>query len=338
MHVTIRADGSAEIGYGHLFRSSAIAEELLELGHRVNFATTTPDNAAHVTPSTVGITELASRSDVEPFVSQIRDTTNVVLIDSYTADEYYQRRVRNESPLVVVSDDTRYPVCADVLVNGNLYAPSLEYEILGTEPVWCLGPDYLLLRDSISEQAEEEPPWRERPMRAIVTMGGSDPTEITPRAVRAFDGLDLRVDAIIGPGFTEEQERDIRHVAEEVSADVRPVRDPEDLPQRMFQADFAVSTASTTTYELLALGTPIISLPIVDNQEPIAAELRERDAGIVLERAATEAQFRRAIETYVQSTADRRAKREYGQELIDAEGANRISEKILSLAGGGSTT
>ena len=57
------------------------------------------------------------------------------------------------------------------------------------------------------------------------------------------------------------------------SSDVHVVRDPPDLPERMFQADFAVTTASTTTYELLALGTPIISIPVADNQEPGLGEV-----------------------------------------------------------------
>lgn len=48
----------------------------------------------------------------------------------------------------------------------------------------------------------------------------------------------------------------------------------------MFQADIAVSTANTT-YELLALGTPFVSVPVVANQESIAGALRERDTASV---------------------------------------------------------
>lgn len=331
MDVTIRADGNSEIGYGHLFRSSAIAEELLRRGHRVRYATTTPESVTSVCPTTVDITELSSRTDAGQVVDQLGKEVDVVLIDSYSADADHQREIRDEVPTVLVSDDTRYQVCTDIVVNGNLYAPTLEYEVLGDDPVWCLGPDYLLLRQSITDQAVQDPPWREQPKRALITMGGSDLSEQTPKAIRAFDGMDIRVDAIVGPGFSERQERDIQRAAEEVSTTVRPIRDPDDLPQRMFRADFAVSTASTTTYELLALGTPIVSLPVVDNQECIATALRDRDAATVLERGAGENAFRRAIQEYMSNARLRRERRKFGRELIDGRGTERIADVIQDV-------
>lgn len=332
MHVTIRADGNSAIGYGHLFRSGAIAEALLERGHRVRYTTTTTENVASVCPSGVAITEISSRTDAEEVRNRLEgDATDVVLVDSYVADEDYQRTIRDEVPVVLLSDDTRHPVCADVVVNGNLYAPTLEYDVLGDDPVWCLGPDYLPLRRSITARATDEPPWRDRPELALVTMGSSDSAEKTPLVLRAFDGLAMRVDAIVGPGFADEQARDVRRTAQESSVEVHPVRDPDDLPRRMFQADFAVSTASTTTYELLALGTPIVCQPVVDNQEPVAAMLDAHDAATVLDREAGEPAFRRAIQEYVADGTLRRKRRQLGRGLVDGRGAARIAAVIQDL-------
>lgn len=330
MHVTIRADGSSEIGFGHLFRTSAVAEELHRQGHRVTYATTTPESVASVCPNTE-IDELPSRTEAKPLIQSLSHDTDILLIDSYVVDEDYQQAVRDEVPVILISDDTRYPVCADLVINGNLYAPSLEYDFIGEEPTWCLGPEYLLLRQSIATQAANNPPWRRQPEQAIITMGGSDPTERTPEVIKAFNEFDLNVDAIIGPGFSGDQEREIRRTAEEVSANVYPIRDPDDLPRRMFEADFAVSTASTTTYELLALGTPIISVPVVDNQEPIATELQKRDLGIVLNQNSTQNNIRKAIRCYVEEADVRQANQHAGRNLIDLKGATRTCGKLLSL-------
>lgn len=332
MHVIVRADGGPKIGYGHLVRTGALASELLERDHDVTYATTTPRHVTKVCPDDVDTVKLSSRDDPEPVREFIRDYADVTVIDSYLADGKYQERLREVSPLAVIADDTRHRIATNVLANGNLYAPELEYDVIGEEPEWCLGPEYLLLRPGIAEYASMDPPWREMPTRAIVTMGGSDITGLTPTVIRAFDGFDLRVDAIVGPGFSTEQETEIRETTNEVNTDVRVIRDPEDLPERMFQADFAVTTASTTTYELLALGTPIISTPVIDNQALIASSLRDYNAATVVDRGSGKAEFRRAIERYVTNEMLRKERRDLGWKIVDGQGTTRISNKISDVA------
>jgi spore coat polysaccharide biosynthesis predicted glycosyltransferase SpsG len=97
----------------------------------------------------------------------------------------------------------------------------------------------------------------------------------------------------------------------------------------MFQADFAVSTASSTTYELLALKTPIICTPVVPNQEPIAEALREHDAAIVLKYDDEKMDFSSAIQSYMINSSLRRQHRNTGIELIDGQGTVRVAKKIL---------
>ena len=330
MFVVVRADGGPDIGYGHLVRTGALASELLDRGHEVTYATTTPEHVQEVCPAGVDAVIIPSRDDPEPVREFIRDYADVTVVDSYLADGMYQERLRESSPLVVIADDTRHRIAADVLVNGNLYASDLVYDVVGSEPKWCLGPEFLLLRQAITEYVSMDPPWRETSTRAIVTMGGSDIAKLTPTVIRAFNGFDLRVDAIVGPGFSTEQEMEIGEAADNVSADVRVIRDPDDLPERMFQADFAVTTASTTSYELLALGTPIVNLPVVDNQKLIADVLREHDAATVLDDSSDVNAFSDAIGEYVDNSSLRRKRREIGQDLVDGCGSSRVYREVLS--------
>lgn len=332
-HVVLRADGGPEIGYGHLVRMNVLARRLVASGHRVTTATATPEATSEIGSDTGEVTTLEARTDVDEFLNRIPDGTDGVVLDSYAADEEYQRAVRKTVPLTLVSDDADRPICADLVVNGNLYANSLEYETLGADPRWRLGPRYALLRESITRLAEREPPWREDPERAIVTMGGSDKASLTPTVLRAFDGFDGSVDAIVGPGFSEQQEAEIRDAGDAISASVTVSRDPDDLPERMFDADFAVSTASTTTYELLALGTPIVSCAVVDNQQPIASALDERDLATVVGQENGARGFESAIDAYLTDPDLRRRRSERGRELVDGKGARRVTDAILGLVG-----
>jgi spore coat polysaccharide biosynthesis predicted glycosyltransferase SpsG len=333
MHVVIRADGGPEIGYGHLMRTGALATELLDRDATLTVATTTPTPAREVFPSTVDVIELPSRADPDPFIEWV-DTANpdVVVTDAYPVDTNYQQAVRDRVPLVVLQDDARHAVCADVFTNGNLYGPELDYEFVGQPPKQCLGADYVLLRPEIQARAAGEPPWRGSPERAIIMMGGSDLAELTPTVVRAFDGFDLTVDAIVGPGCSQTQEQAVRNAASESSTTVEVSRDPDDLVDRMAAADFAVSTASSTTYELLALGTPLVSIPIIDNQEPIAAALRQRDAATVLKRGDGMESFRTAIQEYIDDADLRRRRGRDGQALVDGGGTERIAATISRIS------
>lgn len=330
--IVIRVDGGPEIGYGHLVRSCALADEVLARGHDVTIATTTPHAVEDVCSDRVEAVQLPTRGDAGPFLEWLETVSvDVVFADSYPVDTRYQRAVRERVPLAVLQDDARHAVCADLFVNGNLYAESLDYEFVGEQPDTCLGTDYVLLRSEIRERAVERPPWRQDPEYAIVTMGGSDIRNLTPTIVRAFDGFDIQVDAIVGPGFSEEQERAVRRTATACSVDAKVARDPDDLIERMFQADFAVSTASSTTYELLGLGTPIVSVPVVENQLPIAAALRDWDAATTIEYTDDEDVFARAIQQYVRDPELRRERRDRGRELVDGRGVERTLSKLHSI-------
>jgi spore coat polysaccharide biosynthesis predicted glycosyltransferase SpsG len=331
-HLTIRADGGPEIGYGHLIRSNALGEKILSRDYAITVTTTTPQAARSIFPDTVKIAQLPSRGDPDPFVDWLdANKPDAVFTDSYPIDTEYQRTVRDRVPLAVLQDDDRHTVCADLFVNGNLYAPDLDYEFVGQKPKTSLGTDYVLLRSEIRDRAKDEPPWREQPERALVTMGGSDIADLMPTVIHAFDGFDIHVDAIVGPGFSEAQEQSIRAAAKEISVNVSVVRDPDDLVERMFQADFAVSTSSSTTYELLALGTPIVSVPVANNQELVAQSLRERDAARVLERGANKTAFQSSIEAYLTNKTLRKAHRELGRKLVDSKGTIRVANEVASI-------
>lgn len=334
-HLVIRADGGPDIGYGHLVRTNAIAEDLRRGGHNVTFATASPDHVAKVSSPTMDTLYLDSRSNPEDLLDMLNSGVDAVVIDSYLADEEYQRAMRERFPLVVISDDIRHRICADVLVNGNLYAESLTYDVRGEDPEWCLGPTYVPLRDEISALVDREPHSQDPPERVLVSMGGSDIGDLTPTVVRSLDGFDITVDVIIGPGFSPAQERAVRSVAAEVSAPIEMSRDPANLPERMATADIAVCTASSTIYELLALGTPMVVASIAPNQDLIASALAERDLATIVEKESDPTAFREAIDAYVADQALRRSRSERGRDIVDGRGAKRVADVILAVAGGG---
>lgn len=333
MHLAIRADGGPDIGYGHLTRSGALAREFLSRGHAVTFATVTPEHAQEVCPTGIETLPLQDRGDPDSFVSWLESARpDVVFTDAYPVDTSYQREVRERTILAVHQDDDRHRICADLFVNGNLYAPNLEYAFQEPTPRTYLGTDYVLLRSELREQANETPPRRIEPQRALVTMGGSDVAKVTPAVIRAFDGYELHVDVIVGPGFESDHEYQIRAASADVSADVAVLRNPDNLVQLMFDADFAVCTPSVTAYELMALGTPMVCRQVRDNQAQIARGLRSRDVATVVNSTDGTKGIRKAIGQYVSNHEIRLQRQRQGRDLVDCRGAIRLADVMIERA------
>jgi spore coat polysaccharide biosynthesis predicted glycosyltransferase SpsG len=210
-----------------------------------------------------------------------------------------------------------------VNINGNAHAPDLDYNWIGEKPEMFLGTDYLLMREEFRELADKTPPWHDPAERALITFGGSDVNNATPDAVRAFNGFDLYVDVIIGPGF--KNENNIRDRVNETNANFNLLRDPDDLPQRMFETDLAVSATGSTIYELLATGTPVIGIPQAENQRLIAEGL----GNAILRNNTTK--VTNEIANLIEDTDMRRRLYKEGQHLVDGLGARRVYKKLNKI-------
>ena len=283
MHFGVRADGGPELGFGHLVRTRTLARELLARGHAVTYLTKTPESVRRVCDDEMAVVSVSTEEeadDSEPEAGEntarLLDAAREVGIDALVVDRgavalETQRDLSAALPLALILDAEGQTVACDLVVNGHLYATVEDYEFEGDEPVWCVGSDYYLFDAALRRLADREVPWRDPPERGLITMGGSDVGNATPDAVRAFDGTDLEIDVIVGPGFQNEAE--IEAAVRETDATFDVVRDPDDLPRRMFEADLAVTALGLTVYELLALRTPFVGLPQAPDQYPKVAPL-----------------------------------------------------------------
>ena len=327
MHALLRVDGGPTIGYGHLMRMRALTESLQAVGHAVRVATATPAPARAVLPDAVSVEPLPARDAPAPLLACIdRCAPDVVVTDAYPVDTAYQEAVRAVVPLAVVDDDARHAVCADWLINGNLYAASLAYATAGPPPVWCVGPRFALVRRAV-RTARDAPPSG----RAVITFGGSDRAGLTPMAVTACAELGIAADAVVGPGV-DAAVADAT-VAAASAGDVRVVRAPDDLPERIAAASFVLTTASSTVHECLTVETPIIAAVVAANQRPIAAHLAAEGLAVVLDGPVTARALRGALRTMAtrRSLRDRFVAR--GADLVDGGGAARVVARLEERVG-----
>lgn len=287
----------------------------------MTYCTKTVDSASAVCPVDGKLIELdEEEAGSTPNWLDVVDP-DLVLTDTYSMDVEYQHAITEQVEHAVVADDAQVTLCADFVINGNVYAEGLEYDWIDHEPVWCLGTQYLAIRSEICERRTATGSVSEKASQALITMGGSDAGGTTPKVVEAFEGLDLTVTVVVGPGFTNRDR--IEAAVEETDAAFVVRENPSDLPKLMANADIAVSASGITVYELLALGTPTIAIPQADNQEPIATTLGERGVVEHLPRGSIELLHDRVKD--LSEDQERRGQyRNRGRELVDCQGTDRI--------------
>lgn len=335
LSVAIRANGGETIGLGHIRRCLTLAEALSQQGATVHFVINN-NQAALDTVRTNGFDAIPVDPDND--FEQTRDAirrlqANVLVIDSYDIDADYLTRIRDPRNILVAIDDNadrRLPV--DVLINGNAYAPSLMYEVLpGT--VLLVGAQYAILRKEFRAASVRR--IQDPATRILITIGGSDPANLTPRLVDLVlaKRADLQLDVVVGPFF--HQADPITEGAANKRGQIRVHYNPGDMRSLMVQADIAITGGGQTTYELAATGTPALAILTAHNQQQNLKALDSlgtlifagnRDDVDLIEKLSS------GFAMLVNDTERRAEMSRRGRELVDGLGAERLARALTEQA------
>ena len=325
MKIAIRADGGPEKGFGHIVRSGTVAKEFLEKGHEVYYFTSSPEAVKSRLPN-AEIVEISRKNHKEETVREIENKSiDSIFIDNFAADIDFQKAVRNTKAKVVFRQNFQHvKVCCDIMVYGDIYAKDFNYEWTGKKPYFLLGTDYLLLRKEFQKVAKKDKKWSKSLDRCLIIMGGSDVNNSTPKIMRKLDHLNLTTDVIIGPGFTDKEE--IKDTAQNLRNEFNLIEDPANIAEIMFKADFAITSAGGTAYELLAAQTPFITIPEVENQELRAECLRKSELSLLSENLN---QLDEEINK-IKKAETRRDLFNNLKGLVDGKGPERVYNKIIN--------
>lgn len=271
----VRTDAGYAMGTGHVMRSLALAQGWQEAGGEVVFATAenTPSLKRRLADEQMEEVSLAvppgGQLDAEQTVSLARRRRAAwVMIDGYQFDGRFQQYVKDAGLWLLTYDDfghcERYH--ADLVLNPNLSAFDTPYPPCDREVEFLLGPRFALLRREFRQTTPRVRPAPPTARRVLVTFGGSDPQEQTPRVVRLLAelGLDLEVAAILGGD--SRNRRELESLAEQGRMRLRVEQGVKDMPGWLSWADLAISAGGSTSLELAYLGIPSLLVVVADNQ------------------------------------------------------------------------
>ena len=281
MIIIIRADASTQMGTGHVMRCIALAQAWQEQGGAVVMVSA---EIPTLLRDRLGVENIESRlieadNDAQATIQIAQEIgAEWVVVDGYQFDSYYQRMIKSADLQLLFIDDYGHcdAYCADFVLNQNSYADSLLYAKREPYTQLLLGSRYVLLRREFWQWRGWQRPQPQTPYHVLVTLGGSDPDNVTGKvidALHSWTAFPLQLTVLVGGGNPHYEDLEARVKRSPHRVELR--RNVTDMPRLMSEANIAISAGGSTCWELAFMGLPNLIIVLAENQVAVGKNLDE---------------------------------------------------------------
>ncbi len=342
----IRADASAKIGTGHVMRCLALAQAWRSVGGRAIFvmatATEAPVIESRLKSEGFDVEHISADpgSDEDASVTcdlAASNQSDIIVVDGYHFSSQYQALIKRSGRCLLFIDDYGHAgkYYADFVLNQNIYASESLYSQREPYTRLLLGSSYVLLR-------QEFWPWRNwcrkipnTARKVLITLGGSDPDNVTMKVIRSLWHPQIEgLEAVAVIGGSNSHIESIRSAAESSCIPLQLMQNTSGMPELMAGADMAISSASTTSWELAFMGLPALSIVLADNQVRVAEELAKAGMAVNLgwHDRLSEKDLGQAVVSLSSDPVSRSCMADVGRHLVDGQGSMRVVSSLLERA------
>lgn len=259
--IYLRADASADIGYGHFIRTLALADMLKDDFDCIFFTCHPTSYQVSEMEKVCPFIILQEETHFDEFLSCLQGN-EIVVLDNYFFTTDYQRSVKQKGCTLVCIDDMHDKhYVADVVINHTL-TDALLFDV---EPYTklCLGFGWALLRKPFLEAAKKRHASTNRIEKVAICFGGSDEYDNTGLFIRKMlqMGGVKSISAVVGDAYQHKYSK----------LDDRRVRycsclTADEMASLFCDVDLVICSASSVCIEALACGPTIAIGWYVDNQ------------------------------------------------------------------------
>ena len=204
-------DGGSEMGMGHVYRSLAVAKELKRIVPHADVCflmqADLPEGVQHIAGAGYPI-RVAPGQDVDTVIGVIRDySPNIIINDRPFLEGEYLGALAGLGASTINFVDSLEDIENPSELASIIIATMQEGEVELDD--YHAGPAFAILRDSFQKTARESAVIPDEGRRVVVSFGGSDPQNLTMKALSALDGLaDVSVTVVLGPAYSYRSELD----------------------------------------------------------------------------------------------------------------------------------
>lgn len=334
-----RADANGAMGIGHWMRCLALAQDFLQRGVRVYWGGIDAPLPLKKKAQEIGISlipypslpigSIADGQYTRALGLQYR--VDWIIADGYSFGADYQRQIQEAGLRLCILDDYCHSsyYWAEVIINMGLEVDENLYSNRRKETRLLLGPKYRVFRReflALGAAKREPPPLAES---ILITMGGSDPTQVTLKVVEGILGLPTpyHMKVVIGPacGYTS--------TLEALAAQnnfIEIIRSPENMASLMAWAHLGISAGGGTLAEMAYMGLPSLFIITAENQ---ASSIHYHHRGTALylgtEATVTPEAVGMAVASLGADQVKRNEMSQRGRKLMDGRGNERIYRHLF---------
>ncbi|HPG72759.1 MAG TPA: hypothetical protein PLM49_00600, partial [Bacteroidales bacterium] len=287
MTLLFRLDANQEFGFGHLVRCISLVGELRNRKPAENLRIVFAGNFSE--PAC----EMLQQNKIEFVNSCIENEyafienqisllqPSLLYIDKiYGYSKVFVEQIQKQLPVVMMHnlcEATPYCTCFILPSAHTPHEKLSEFGLTRAKPNWFIGAEYIVL----NRQVVNAVPITKKgyALQLIVTTGGSDPEKVLLSLLHmliAYPDNSLQIKALYGPsiGFFDELQALQPNLPANISIGRFAV-------EHLLQADMAICTFGISTYELMYLGIPVISVAHAQSNALGSKTLAENHRSII---------------------------------------------------------
>lgn len=328
------AEGSINIGLGHIMRCAALAEGFQQKNWRCFFWV---GEESAVVAQRLKVIRWpiidTPKDDSTRILERFADGIDLLVVDDYRLGADFEGHLRGWARKILVLDDLAdRPHQSDFILDSAMRSGENPYRDLA--PPNCkflLGPEFALLRHEF-RRVRPEARWRRQgnpsgPPRLLVSFGGNDPENLSEKAVLELQDLNVELVCVVGnhaPAL-----HSLRKLIDKIPNAVLDVA-PKSMAEVMMRSDLAIGAGGSSSWERCALGLPAVTISIAENQRKINEGLASVGAVRYLGSLSkiSDGAIRSAVSELL---SDRPALTEMSQSafsLCDAKGVERVINAV----------
>ena len=266
--ILFRTDASYMLGIGHVIRCLSLAEWLRKLGYEPIFLSRNNPIVRKTISGEYPIIKLPKSKSLNEEIFNVRNIIGkmmplATILDLNNVNHDYFMAIKQFSGLLVdINGESSSDLYSDIIVKGDVGTA------VNRQPYadYYLGPKYKIVASRVSGIRDKNRKPKSKINKILVSMGGTDPNNLTLGVVRALLYTDVEINIVIGLGFDKERERELFDTIREKKHCLIQ-RAPEDFHRLLAEADICFVSGGITLYEAICLGTP--SIVLCQNQSQI---------------------------------------------------------------------
>ena len=326
----IRVDMGGVIGSGHIYRSSALADELIKNGKSVVFIVKNKKNfQSHTQGKKYHCIDLRTSNDEKCITKcqKLKGIKNLIL-DLQKGNEKYAKKLKNDFFIISIDDAGNKKIYSDVLINGQIGKFNYNYTFKKSSSKYLLGTDYTILRNSFYKLNKKFSVSKKPIKKILLAFGGSDDQDVIRKILPFLISKKFHLTVILGTTYPYSNEV---FLLSDKHKNLHVKKSLNEVAAIYLKNDLVIASSGMTSYELACLGIPSLFIPSGEHQYKIANEFMRKGFGVNYGFWDDNYDRFSKILTKFSNYSFRKKMNKVGKTLVDGKGVFRIVEDLIDL-------